>query len=207
MELQSDQISCIENSQKSMRFAAFLKSLSVAVETQSEDEEILLGHASKLLEALVKHDDWLDDEFAKPGPEHGLTYLLYCDPQKRFSVVSVVWGPGHDTPVHDHTVWGAVGQLRGAEIEQTYLANNGSFELLSERRIESGEVVSFSPATGDVHRVRNAFDDRSSISIHVYGADIGSIDRQMFQMRDGSSKAFRTGYSNRFLPNVWVDTS
>jgi hypothetical protein len=42
-------------------------------------------------------------------------YLLHADPLERFSVVSFVWGPGQRTPVHDHTVWGLVGVLRGAE--------------------------------------------------------------------------------------------
>ena len=41
--------------------------------------------------------------------------LLHCDPMERFSVVSFVWAPGQKTPVHDHTVWGMVGVMRGVE--------------------------------------------------------------------------------------------
>src|SRR4051794_8765541 len=37
------------------------------------------------------------------------------DPFERFSVVSFVWGPGQKTPIHDHSVWGLVGVMRGAE--------------------------------------------------------------------------------------------
>ena len=44
-------------------------------------------------------------------------YLLYCDPEERFSVVSFVWGPGQSTPTHDPSVWGLIGVLRGAGTE------------------------------------------------------------------------------------------
>ena len=73
------------------------------------------GHrGGKLLAQLVSHDDWLPDEFAQPNPERYQQFLLYADPDDRFSVVSFVWGPGQATPIHDHTVWGLVGVLRGA---------------------------------------------------------------------------------------------
>ena len=53
-----------------------------------------------------------------------------------------------------------------------------------------------SPAIGDVHRVWNAFDDRVSISIHVYGADIGTVQRHVFPVGGGPSKPFVSGYAN-----------
>ncbi len=33
--------------------------------------------------------------------------------RERFCVVSFVWGPDQATPIHNHTVWGLVGVLRG----------------------------------------------------------------------------------------------
>ena len=50
--------------------------------------------------------------------------------------------------------------------------------------------------------VRNAFDDRVSISIHVYGANIGGVSRHVFTP-DGQTKPFISGYSNTVLPNLW----
>jgi len=41
-----------------------------------------------------------------------------------------------------------------------------------------------------------------SISIHVYGANIGAVRRAVYQP-DGSEKLFISGYSNAFLPNIW----
>jgi len=50
--------------------------------------------------------------------------------------------------------------------------------------------------------VRNAHDDRVSISVHVYGANIGAVKRSVYAA-DGSPKPFVSGYSNDWLPNLW----
>jgi predicted metal-dependent enzyme (double-stranded beta helix superfamily) len=131
-------------------------------------------------------------------------YLLHADSRERFSVVSFVWGPGQKSAIHDHTVWGIVGILRGAELEQSYSrTNEGRFvERGAPIRLDQGEVTAVSPTIGDYHRVSNAHDDRSSVSIHVYGANIGSVRRSVYEL-DGTSKSFLSGYSNTELPNLW----
>src|SRR4051794_18344868 len=73
-----------------------------------------------LLAGLLAHDDWLPASHAQPGADRYRQYLLHRDPRARFSVVSFVWGPGQATPIHDHTVWGLIGVLRGAEVSQGY---------------------------------------------------------------------------------------
>ena len=43
--------------------------------------------------------------------------------------MSIVWGPGQSTPIHDHTVWGLIGMLRGAEYSQGFARHeNGRLE-------------------------------------------------------------------------------
>src|SRR5579872_671481 len=89
---------------------------------ETPQEARLLHEGRTLLGALIAHDDWLPDAFAAPDPQRYRQYLLYCDPLERFSIVSFVWGPGQRTPIHDHTVWGLVGVLRGAERSVAYRA-------------------------------------------------------------------------------------
>ena len=60
-----------------------------------------------------------------------------------------------------------------------------------------------SPTIGDIHLVENALRDRPSISIHVYGGNIGAIARHVFVPETGEVKPFVSGYSNRVLPNLW----
>ena len=159
-------------------------------------EPAILRDGAALLRALVARDDWLPEAFAEPDPARYQQYLLHVDPRERFSVVSFVWGPGQATPVHDHTVWGLIGMLRGAEIAQAYAPRaDGRWRPAGEPvRLAPGDVEAVSPAIGDVHRVRNAFDDRTSISIHVYGADIGRVRRHTYP-DDGPPKVFVSGYT------------
>ena len=65
------------------------------------------------------------------------------------------------------------------------------------------EVSVVSPTVGDVHKVSNALSDRASISIHVYGANIGAVSRHVFDPMTGAPKEFISGYSNETVPNLW----
>lgn len=161
----------------------------------SEAQFVQQGAA--LLGRLVAHDDWLPAALAQPDPQYYRQYLLYRDPAARFSVVSFVWGPGQGTPVHNHTVWGLIGILRGAELAQDFARDTGGglVQCGAPQRLAPGAVSAVSPTLGDIHQVRNAYADRVSVSIHVYGADIGAVDRSVFTL-DGQVKPFRSGYSN-----------
>lgn len=160
-------------------------------------EADLIKKATHLLRELISEDDWLPDAFAAPDPDRYRQYLLYRDPDARFTVVSFVWGPGQKTPVHDHQVWGLVGMLRGAEDETRYTRRaDGTLAASGVARLVPGQVEAVSPRIGDIHQVSNAFADKVSISIHVYGADIGAVSRHTFDAATGSEKTFVSGYAN-----------
>jgi 3-mercaptopropionate dioxygenase len=111
---------------------------------------------------------------------------------------------GQATPVHDHTVWGLIGVLRGAEIAHSYRTDEAGalIETSPAKRLDTGAVDAVSPQIGDIHRVSNAYPDRTSISIHVYGANIGAVTRSVYPL-DGGRKTFISGYANDVLPNIW----
>lgn len=167
-------------------------------------EASLLAQGRALLGTLVRQDTWLPEAFAQPGPTYR-QYLLHCDPAERFSVVSFVWAPGQVTPVHDHTVWGLVGMLRGEEISTLMMPDpsGGPVQPGQVDRLSAGEVVAVSPNLHDVHTVENAISDRSSISIHVYGGNIGRIKRHTFDRATSAKSAFVSGYSADIVPNLW----
>lgn len=167
-------------------------------------EAAVQQEGAALLKALVAHDTWLPDAFAQPHPERYSQYLLHCDPLERFSVVSFVWGPGQKTPLHDHRVWGLIGMLRGREAETQFEQTpDGSFRETERTFLEPGEVAALTPGVNDYHQVANAFEDRTSISIHVYGANIGGVARATYDPVTGTEKAFISGYSSQDVPNLW----
>jgi predicted metal-dependent enzyme (double-stranded beta helix superfamily) len=185
------------------RLREFVIAFNGLVEATRSEPDILC-EGSRLLKELISVDDWLPARYAQPSNDGYQQYLLHADSRERFSVVSFVWGPAQKSPIHDHTVWGLVGILRGAESEQTYSrASDGCFVAEGAPvRLEQGEVTAVSPAIGDFHRVANALDDRPSTSIHIYGANIGAVRRSMYEP-DGSSRTFVSGYSNTEVPNLW----
>ena len=111
--------------------------------------------------------------------------------------------------MHDHTVWGMVGVMRGAEMCEEYgnPVRGEAFGKTGEHRIAPGEVDLVSPDIGDVHVVSNALDDRPSISIHVYGGNIGAVRRHVFDPDSGQPREFISGYHNDVVPNLWDRSS
>lgn len=172
---------------------------------RTDDEAVLIAEGRQLLGRLVARDDWLPEDCAQPDPQFYRQYLLHADPLERFSVVSFVWGPGQRTPVHDHTVWGLIGMLRGCELAQRW-RRDAAGRLQPEgpeERLEPGQVDAVSPTIGDLHVVANGLPDRASISIHVYGANIGAVQRHVFVPETGEVKDFVSGYSSATVPNLW----
>jgi len=161
-----------------------------------------LYRGAAALKKLLADGSWLPEPYRRANSSHYQQYLLYRDPLSRFSIVSFVWGPGQRSPIHDHQVWGLAGVLEGAEYSQSYAPPVEPSDPLvmvgGERRLNPGDVDVISPALGDIHRVRNAYDDRPSIGIHAYGADIGTVSRWVYapERPVASRKSFVSGYSN-----------
>lgn len=187
------------------RFRDFIQHLSGLIDKVGDDEKHVFVDGKSLLSELITRDDWLPEQFAQPSPERYQQYLLYCDPMERFSIVSFVWGPGHKTPVHDHTVWGMVGVKRGAELCEEFDIDPATGQLVSggTHKVTPGGIDLVSPRVGDVHKVSNALADRPSVSIHVYGANIGAVNRHIYAPPSRDAKAFISGYSSAVIPNLW----
>lgn len=186
------------------RLSSFITAVTRLMQHHEDSQRPPEGVKS-LLADLVAHDDWLPAFCTVPHPTYYQQFLLHCDPLERFSLVSFVWGPGQQTPIHDHMVWGYIGMLRGAELSQRYRARpDGSLEPNGQAdRLEPGMVDALLPAEGDIHQVFNAYKDQPSISIHLYGGNIGAVSRHVFDPASGAPKTFISGYSSPLIPNVW----
>lgn len=187
------------------RLRATVAALTALIERHGNTEAAMLTDARGLLSDLVATDDWLPDAFARSDARSYRQYLLYGDPLDRFSLVSFVWGPGQRTPVHDHLVWGLVGMLRGEE-EATPFTRTKEGRLVpgAAARLSPGMIECVSPTLGDIHQVGNALADRSSISIHLYGGNIGTIRRNAYDPESGEPRSFVSGYSADVAPNLWA---
>lgn len=81
--------------------------------------------------------------------------------------------------------------------------HDGRLEAGTPSCLKPGMVDAVSPHMGDIHTVSNALADRPSISIHLYGGNIGKVRRHVFVAGTGEMKDFTSGYSSQVLPNLW----
>src|SRR5262245_47224829 len=155
--------------------------------------------------AVAKHADWRDTaqlvasalernlpspsiltaEQRAGDPETYTSEVLHSEPDGSFSIVALVWLPGHVTPIHDHVTWCVFGVIQGMEWEELFELDERQTCLVEAgyRLNSTGEVSGFAPP-GDIHRVRNA-GDLTAISIHIYGTDvtrIGSSVRRYYDL-------------------------
>ena len=176
--------------------ADFVQRLEGIVARGAGDEGAVLGEVKQAMQALVARDDWLPEPFTRPDPQYYRQYLLHADPDDRFCVVSFVWGPGQQTPIHDHCTWGVIGMLRGAEVTTSFDATDSGMAEGDELTLQPGDVAVVSPPVGGKHKVRHPYDDPGSISIHPYGPHNGKHTRPLLDATSGARKALVSGYSN-----------
>ncbi len=135
--------------------------------------EKLHGAVTGALAAAVARRDWLKDEQQRADREQYARHVLHADPQGRYTVVSLVWGPGQQSPIHAHHTWCSVAVYRGEISETFYAADDGSPVPLRTVRRGAG-TLSFDGGDSGVHRIANP-DGDTAVSIHVYGIDSAQV--------------------------------
>jgi len=114
---------------------------------------------------------------SKPLSEQSYTrHVLHADPEGRFTVAALVWGPTHSSPVHAHHTWCAYRVLKGELSESHYAWDSGTEKafLCNKVKRTAGQSVCGNAGLELIHRLANE-SQQPAISLHVYGVDAGSI--------------------------------
>ena len=137
----------------------------------------------------------------QPDAPYG-SYLLYLSPAEDLCIVLDVFMAGQAAVTHNHCCWGVFTCLEGVERERLYEAPAD----LSAPPVETGSrlrptgvVTLAAPEVNAFHQVECAEGSPRSVSLHLYGADIGRIRRQKWDAGAASYADFRGGYSNPVL--------
>ena len=155
----------------------FLSDLDSAVNIESV--EARCEKVKDILEGIFKAgEDLLPPEFLAPHPERYARRLLHRDPEGRYSVVIMVWGPGQGTFLHDHAgEWCVECVYRGKIAVTSYdLLGPEDAEILQfkeEKTIMAGvgEAGALIPPF-EYHTIANALPDSPSVTVHVYGHEL-----------------------------------
>lgn len=161
----------------SREFEAFVNDVDALRRTTASEAELVNRVAARLAK-LNSAERWLPADFRQPCTENYKQYVVYVAPDASFSICSLVWCESQATPIHDHSAWCVVGVYEGSERETRYrLEGTGEEQRLvaiGTHDMFAGQTAAFAADGTDVHKVANPTNG-VSISIHVYGADIGRL--------------------------------
>jgi predicted metal-dependent enzyme (double-stranded beta helix superfamily) len=180
-----------------------------ALRTFIDDVELVLGttddeygitkRVAERLSALLASDYRLPSDVLRPSNEHHVNYPLHIAPDNSWSLASVVWNPGQRTSVHGHETWGVVGIYAGAEREFRYAKPTAAeagrpLTPAGEHVWERGQVTVCCTTDDDVHAVA-AVGNVPTVGIHVYGANIGTLERRLYDPVTGAVRWFVSGWN------------
>lgn len=176
------------------RFDDFLAQVRSLARSAAPTPERAKGVADALTQLVRAGWQMADPRYCamQAGAPYG-SWLLYLDAHSGLSVVLDVFGPGQVAAIHNHCCWGAFACMVGAERERRYAVVDGAPVQTSTRLMVPGDVALVEPPGADFHQVECA-SAHASISLHVYGRDIGRIERQRWDGR--AFIPFRSEYSN-----------
>ena len=152
------------------------------------------------MKKLITTPDSIPPEVFVSRKDRFANNLIYRPKDRFFSIMGGNWLPGQSTPIHDHLTWAVVGVYEGEERESIYRRTDddsnpqkAKLELVSERTNNKGHVTLLGRA--GIHRIDNV-SKRPSLSIHMYGLDVGSVERHSYDPVSGEISSFVSGYCN-----------
>ena len=171
----------------------FLDGVDSVIRHSHEPKDIVLA-IEPILRRLVIEPGWLKEKYSRAiGSKAYAQYLLYRPSDHAFSVVSFVWNPGQGSPIHDHCTWGVIGQYEGEEEESRFRIIDNHLERIAVVLARPGDVSHVYPPSLDIHQINNR-SPRPTISIHIYGGDIGSQRRHIYDPNTAAMSEFISGY-------------
>jgi predicted metal-dependent enzyme (double-stranded beta helix superfamily) len=101
--------------------------------------------------------------------------VFYRSPE--MTLLKVRFPNGRRTPPHDHGTWATILLLSGGEKNTLYRSENGRLRRASEVTLEPGAIL---PMRAETAHVAECLGDRPAIGLHVYGGDIFTLPRRMW---------------------------
>ena len=147
--------------------------MAVGLEPEAMAREI----QAALRDATAK-TGWLPPERRRVNHDNYARHLLYGDPQGQFSILSIVWDHGQQSPIHGHYCWCAVGVYLGTLTETYYREVAAGVPEPVETKQRGAGTLSFEPANNGIHRIAND-SGAVAISLHVYGVASNQISTRV----------------------------
>lgn len=171
----------------------FVDTVESTLRQVAEPKDIVLA-IEPPLRSLVSEPGWLKQKYRRAISSKAYAqYLLYRPRDHAFSIVSFVWNPGQGSPIHDHCTWGVIGQYEGEEEESRFRIIDNRLERIGVVVAHPGDLSHVYPPSRDIHQIINR-SASPTISIHIYGGDIGAQRRHTYDLNTAATQDFISGY-------------
>jgi len=136
-----------------------------------------------LLEDFLGRPNLLEPRWTATREDHYARHRVFVDPEDRFCVVAMVWGPGQGTVIHDHGgVWCVEGVYQGKMHIVRYNLDHRDGDRCHFKRVEEitagvGEVGNLIPPY-EYHVMEN-LTEQPAVTLHVYGRELKSCRRYL----------------------------
>ena len=141
-----------------------------------------IAHALRVAAATP---DLLTEDLRVPRSGCYARHTIAADPAGRFTLLSIVWGPGQFSPPHAHDTWCAYAVAENTLTETLY-----EFDAQSGKAVAAGTTerepgyACFAPAgLEQIHRLGNAT-GVGAISIHAYGVEGSRVGTHVNRLMD-----------------------
>ena len=101
--------------------------------------------------------------------------VFYRSPE--MTMLKVRFPNGRRTPPHDHGTWATILLLSGSEKNTLYRTDDARLRRASEVTLEPGAIL---PMRAETAHVAECLGDTPAIGLHVYGGDIFTLPRRMW---------------------------
>ena len=153
-------------------------------------------------ETLLSDPLWISEVQRQAIPGTTATWALYRSQQPDLCIFTMVVAPGEMTKVHNHLTDGWVGLVQGEQIERKFhRRDDGSragyvdLALVAEERIALGGLTPIKHPDEDIHQIIT-MSREPSVSLHVLCNDLGTVERQAFDIDTHEATTFVSGYTN-----------
>lgn len=140
------------------------------------------GGSAREIEPLVR--EALRDQAREPSLWEG-EELMYRSPS--LTIINLTLPGLGKSAVHDHGMWAVVGISAGCEVERFYASGADGLVQIGRVEVHDGQTVCL--ASDVIHDIENPY-VQAARGLHVYGGDLTTVARRMWNPQDQSELAF-----------------
>jgi predicted metal-dependent enzyme (double-stranded beta helix superfamily) len=147
--------------------------------------DAMAGRITQALRTAAAAPNLLSDGLRAPRTGCYARHTIAAEPAGRFTLLSIVWGPGQFSPPHAHDTWCAYAVVENPLAETLFDYDTASGKAIAGKTAQRDPgYACFAPAgLEQIHRLGNA-GGVSAISLHVYGVEGSRVGTHVNRLMD-----------------------